>query len=285
MRLAVFQVPYDSGHSAERAGKGPLHLVDRGLIEQLQRKGHDVELVPIQLAEGFSVEVGSAAEIQRLLARRVSAARADGRLPIVLSGNCNVAVGVLAAVSPGATGVVWLDAHGDFNTPETSVSGFFDGMSLAIVTGGCWRALAATVPGFSPVAEQDVVLVGARDLDVEEEHRLDFSHVHRVGVDALRQDGVALALAHPLEEVAGRRPLAYLHIDLDVLDPTELKANVFAAPGGLSLSEAVEVVLKVGEHFEIAAVSLTAYDPDHDQEGRGPRAVAELVEAVLAAAR
>ena len=285
MRLAVFQVPYDSGHRGERAGKGPLHLVDRGLIEQLQRKGHDVELVPIHLPEGFSTEVGSAAEIQRLLTRRVSAARADGRLPIVLSGNCNVAVGVLAAVAPGATGVVWLDAHGDFNTPETSTSGFFDGMSLAIATGGCWRALAATVPGFSPVAEQDVVLVGARDLDAEEEHRLDFSRVRRVGIEALRQDGVAAALAHPLEEVASRRPLAYLHIDLDVLDPTEVKANVFSAPGGLSLPEAVEVVLEVGERFELAAVSLTAYDPDHDREDRGPRVVAELVEAVLEAAR
>jgi arginase len=96
---------------------------------------------------------------------------------------------------------------------------------------------------------------------------------------------VAAALAHPLEEVAGRRRLVYLHIDLDVLDPTEVKANVFAAPGGLSLPEAVEVVLEVGERFEIAAVSLTSYDPDHDQEDRGPRIVTELIEAVLAAAR
>lgn len=285
MRLAVFQVPYDSGRLGERMGRGPLHLVDRGLTERLERKGHDVELVPVRLAEGFSTEAGSAAEIQRLLARRVAAARADGLLPLVLAGNCNVSVGVLASISPGATGVVWLDAHGDLNTPETSRSGFYDGMCLSVVTGGCWRALAATVPGFSPVAERDVVLVGARDLDMEEELRLDASGIHRIGVEALRQDGVAAALARPLEEIAGRRPLVYLHVDLDVLDPTEVRANPFAVPGGLSLPEAVEVVLEVGERFEIAAAALTSYDPGHDAEDRGPRAALELIEAILQASR
>jgi len=61
--------------------------------------------------------------------------------------------------------VLWFDAHGDFNTPESTLGGFLDGMALAIATGRCWTGLAATVPGFTPVAEENVVLVGARDLD------------------------------------------------------------------------------------------------------------------------
>ena len=76
------------------------------------------------------------------------------RFPLVLAGNCNAAVGVVAGLGPGAA-VLWCDAHADFNTPETTTGGFLDGMGLATVTGRCWTSMAARVPGFVPVAKLD----------------------------------------------------------------------------------------------------------------------------------
>jgi len=288
VRLTLFEVPYDSGHFGQRMGRGPLRLVERGLAGAIERRGHQVDVVQVRLPEGFATEVGSAAEIQHRLSGLVGAARAEGRFPLVLSGNCNTAVGTLAGIesAPGvsessATGVVWLDAHGDLNTPETSLSGFFDGTALSIVTGAAWRALAGTVPGFRPVAERNVVLVGARDFDLEEARRLERSEIAHLRPEALGNGSAALESA--LDTLAKRVRNVYLHIDLDVLDPSVARINQFAAPGGLTLAQVESLAAAVGRRCEIAAAALTAYDPDHDSDDRAAQAAEAVIEAVLGA--
>src|SRR5439155_26231921 len=121
-----------------------------------------------------------------------------GAFPIALSGNCGSAIGAIAGVGEG-TGVAWFDGHGDFNTPETTVSGFLDGMALAIATGRCFRPLARSVPGFVPVAGHDAFLVGARDLDPEERTALEGSDLGWVTVAKIRSSGAAEALRPVLE--------------------------------------------------------------------------------------
>jgi arginase len=279
MRLALFQVPYDAGRYGERMGRGPLHLVERGLVRDLEARGHDVDLVPIRLPEGFVTEAGSAAEIQRQLSRAAGRARGEERLPIVLAGNCNATLGVLAASAPRSTGLLWLDAHGDFNTSETSASGFIDGMALSMITGGAWQALAATVPGFHPIAERDVILVGARDLDAAEEERLVRSRIVRLAAGDV-PDALVPALGH----LAQRVSRIHIHIDLDVLDPAVGRANAFAVDGGLLLAQAEAVIAAAGESLEIASATLSAYDPGQDTGDRILRAARTLLAAVLEAA-
>ncbi|HEX7184097.1 MAG TPA: arginase family protein [Thermoanaerobaculia bacterium] len=285
MRVSVLQVPYDSGHFGRRMGRGPLHLAERGLLDGLAQEGHEAELVPVRLPEGFFAEVGAAAEIHRRVAEAAAAARAQGRFPLVLTGNCNTALGIVAGLGPEPTAVVWLDAHGDFNTPDTSLSGFFDGMAVSALTGGAWRGVTGTLPGFHPVAERNVVLIGVRDLDPEERRRLEASEAVWVHPDVLREKGVEGALGGPLDEISWREPRAYLHVDLDVLDPEEAKINVFSVPGGLTVDEVIQTAGAVGRRFEIAAATLSAYDPDHDSEDRGLRAAERIAKAILAAAR
>jgi hypothetical protein len=114
-----------------------------------------------------------------------------------------------ATHGPGV-GLVWLDAHGDFNTPETDTSGFLDGQGLAIAVGRCWRSLAATIPGFTPLPERDVVLVGARDLTHAQGEVLRDSEVTWLRPeDARRADRIAAAVASLAERVdVLRRPRA-----------------------------------------------------------------------------
>ena len=83
----------------------------------------------------------------------------------MLSGNCNTAVGTIAGLDAADLSVVWFDAHADFNTPDTTNTGFTDGMGLAVTVGHCWKEMARCVPGFSAVAERDVVLAGVRAME------------------------------------------------------------------------------------------------------------------------
>lgn len=281
MKLTILQVPYDSGYYGLRMGKGPLHLVEQGLLATLEKAGHDVELIAIRL-DGFVTEVTSAPKLHRRIAEGVAAARGEGRLPIVLSGNCNTAaVGTLAGLAPaGPAGVVWFDAHGDLNTPDTSPTGFFDGMAISVAMGRAWRPLTATLPGFQPLDDRNLIHVGARDFDAAELRVIESSPMARVQVEDLRRDGADKVLDRPLGEIAGRVDQVYLHMDLDVLDPTELKANDYAAPGGLTVNEMVDVIRATACHLRIAGVGLTAYDPDQDPEGRGLGIAERLLAAV-----
>jgi arginase len=106
----------------------------------------------------------ASAAVNQALQAAVQPAVTAGQLPIVLAGSCDAAIGVIAGLDPGHCGVVWVDAHGDFNTPQSSASGFFPGMSLAVVTGHCRQQLWASLGGRPPVPEELVVLAGVRSL-------------------------------------------------------------------------------------------------------------------------
>src|SRR5688572_11528008 len=223
MKLTLIQVPYDSGHYGVRMGRGPIHLLEQGLVAALEKEGHEVDVAQVRL-DGFLTEVTSAPALYSSVGAEVAAARWEGKLPVVLSGNCNAAaVGSLAAI--GLAGVVWMDAHGDLNTPETSPSGFFDGMAISVAMGTAWPTLTAKLPGFHPLDPRNVVHVGARDFDPPELEVIESAGIARLGVKDL--DGLDAALA----DLATRVDQAYVHMDLDVLDPTELRANVYAMPG------------------------------------------------------
>ena len=167
MDIHLLIVPYDTARRGWRSGAGPEHLLQAGLTTHLQRNGHIV--ANIQVIEDDSAqspaEIRTAFELARRLAEGVRFARAAGRFPLVLSGNCNSAIGTLSGLVPASRAIFWFDAHGDCNTPETTASGFLDGTGLAVALGLCWRQLAASVPGFQPVAPEATFLLGARDLD------------------------------------------------------------------------------------------------------------------------
>lgn len=267
MKLTLIQVPYDSGHYGVRMGKGPLRLIEQGLGD------HEVD--PVRL-DGFLTEVTSAPLLHREVAERVRRAKEAGRLPVVLSGNCNTAaVGSLTGIGiGGSAGVVWMDAHGDLNTPDTTPSGFLDGMAICMAMGRCWPTLTAKLPGFHPLDPKNVVHVGARDFDPPELELIEKEGIARIPVEELDRLDAALA------DLATRVDQAYIHMDLDVLDPSELRANVFSCPGGLTVAQMADVVRATGRHLKIAAAGITAYDPDQDPEGKGAKVVATLLNAL-----
>jgi arginase len=199
--------------------------------------------------------------LQRLGVEAIRESLARNRRILILSGNCGpAALSAASALDPRTTGVIWFDAHADFNTPETSASGFLDGMSLSILTGHCWPALAARFAGFEPVPERNVILIGARDLDLREATTLTQSEITRIGPDLA---GLEPALQALLERVAQ----FYVHLDIDSVDESEGRANSYACGGGLSAQALLAALDLLRRSGRIKAASITSYDPACDEAG------------------
>jgi len=254
-------------------GAGPETLLGSGLQERLRGDGHRVDVKVADLpADNWHAEIQTSFELMRMLARAVREARDVNRLPIVLAGNCNTAVGTLAGLGADSTGVIWFDAHADFNTPETTTSGFLDGTAVAILTGRCWTQLAATVPDFKALPDERVCLVGTRDVDSLEGGLLDES---RVAVVAPRQ--LRSSLRENLTAMSEHVERIYVHMDLDVLDSGVAAANEFAVSGGLTLDDMHYALSEIAHTFRISGISLTAFDPSADGDGSACKAAVSLI--------
>ncbi len=273
--VQIITAPYDSGHQDWRMGRGPAYILAHGLKTVLAEHGYSVSSADVHVND--VTENAAAFAICRVLSERVRAARESQAFPLLLTGNCGNALGTLAGLDIGKTGIVWFDAHGEFNTPETTRSGFLDGMGLATITGRCWQALAATIPGFTPVPDNHIVLVGVRDLDTEERILLENSGVIHISAAQVRDLGVQNALAPHLESLRQKVEQVYVHLDLDVLDPTEAQANPFPTPEGLTVAEVKKAIEVVKAQFRIAAGGLASYDPDSDSGHRAVDASLDLL--------
>jgi len=165
------------------------------------------------------------------VAGQVAQAAGHGTSPVVLSGDCTTALGTMAGLQRAGidAGIVWFDAHGDLQTLETTASGYLGGLPLRLLLG--YRpALIAAGLKLHPVAEQQVTLVGARDLDLPEATYLAGASIRRAEVAGL---GAAALPGGPL----------YVHLDLDVIDPADLPGLGFPAPGAVSGERVVDVDL------------------------------------------
>ena len=273
MEIQLLAVPYDSGNRGVRMGAGPEALIKAGLTSALREQGHRVHLKIAELpGDSWHAEIQTSFELMRMLSAAVGEARHSNRLPIVLAGNCNTAVGTVAGLGADNTGVAWFDAHADFNTPETTTSGFLDGTAVAILTGRCWSQLAATVPGFSPVPDNRICLIGTRDIDSLESALLDESAVSVVEPRRLREH-----LSRSLQNMSEHVDRIYVHLDLDVLDASVAAANSFAVSGGLTLDDTRYALSTIADRFEVAGITLSAYDPSADTEGSAARAALNLI--------
>jgi arginase len=266
----ILSVPYVVGREAEGMGAGPLALAE---VAASAFAADDVRR--IALTAPRTTEVAACFDLNRQLAREVTAARADGVLPVVLTGNCHSQQAVVAGLGSDDLGLVWLDCHGDFNTPETTETGYFDGFALAMVVGDCWQKLCATVPGFVALRGDRVVLVGVRDVEAGERERLDRSTIQRVAAHGMSR------LPEAVDRIAAKR--ISLHVDLDVLDPAYGRANAYAVAPGISPDQLVEAVRAVTRDHELAALTLSAYDPSCDADGRVRGAAQSVLEAAAKA--
>ena len=268
--ISLIQLPYDSGRYDERMGRGPIAVIESGLVEHLRSLGHEVDVTSVRLSPGLHSEANALVELQRLTVPLLRDALSRQARPIILSGNCGpAALSAVAALNHCETATIWFDAHADFNTPETSRSGFLDGMGLAILTGR-WRRLAERFESFQPVLDSQVIQIGVREKDPPEVQLLQQSGIKQIPTVALA------GLPEALKELS--TPTVYVHVDLDVIDTSEGRANGWACGDGLSLNQLRDALELIGRSVSIVAGAVTCYDPAVDMDGRIGRAVPRIVE-------
>lgn len=277
--LDLIAWPYHAGLAESGMGLGPTVLVsDPQFQAALGSAGWEPRVVNVAPVDESQPEVARVFALVRRLARSVAAARSRDAFALVLAGNCVSCLGTTAGSrSTDELGVVWLDAHADFDTPEDNLSGFTDVMGLAILTGGCWRALRETVPGFAVVDERHVVLVGTRDLEPYQRDRLQGSDLRVVPGDI-----AADQLDEALDALHAQIGHVYLHVDLDVLDTSVGCANPYAAAGGPDLDGVLTAIDATFARFSVAAAALTAYDPRVDESGAIASAAASIAGRIAA---
>ena len=281
MNIQIIQIPYDSGHRGIRTGRGPEHFLQHRVDQILRDDGHQVGSYRIESKASFTSEIGTAFELNRLLAEQVRSTISRKMFPVVLAGNCNSCLGTLAGIGQDRLGIVWFDAHGDFNTPETTLSGFLDGMGLTMATGRCWQSLLGAIPGFSPIPEANVLHIGARDLDPDEERLLQQSEIEVV-MPSKEERNVHKAVDTAFNKLRDKVARVYLHVDLDVLDTDEALPNHLAVPGGLSVEMVEEIIRTAKARFEVCAGAITSFDPDYDKDDKVLDAGIRIVKAFVA---
>ena len=280
--VTLVYCPWDSGRKDWRCGCGPRAILQQGARERLEALGATVDIVEIEPSVDYESENSTGFEIQRQIARACDQATRGGRLPLVVAGNCNTAVGGISGIGGGRRrGHIWFDAHGDFCTPETTDSGFLDGMGLAMVTGRCWQQALSHMIGYEPVAESSTALIGARDLDPMEARDLASTQITHLRVEQVRAAGVQATLAPFLQHLENEVERIYIHVDLDVLDPVETPANQLNVPDGLWVDEVCDAIRLAGRSVAIAGAGLGSYDPSVDPEGRTAAAAVTILETLL----
>lgn len=244
--ISVIEVPQwrsSGSRTAERLVEGAR------LLAEMVPGG---DRVRVEVAEG-----STPAELA-VTASRVRTARADAQgFPVTLGGDCGVDLEPIAAAVRRygeRLVVLWFDAHGDLNTPDTSPSGAFHGMVLRALTGEGHPELLPEVS----LDPRRIVLAGARDLDAAE-----VAFIEERGVRHLRVEDLAGAdaLLDGVSRAGGDEIAVYIHIDLDVLDPSEFTSVGSPARGGLRAGQLLALVEAVAGRFEIAGLGITEYEP------------------------
>lgn len=207
-------------------------------------------------------------EVHRPLADVVRGVVADGRRAVSVGGDCCQAIGIMSGLRRAGIDpvLVWLDAHGDFNTWETSPSGFLGGMPLAMLVGRGDQTLLHQLR-LPAMAETDVIVSDARDLDPEERVSLQASAVTRV-------DRVADVAAH----VPDGRPI-FVHFDVDVIDSSDVPAVGYPVTGGPSAAEVRELAERLRDTGRLVAVSMTTWALDRDADRRTERVCLDVLRA------
>jgi len=293
-RIAIVGVPMDLGQTRRGTDMGPSALRYARLEHTLSAIGHQVEdlgdvRTPVleSLRGGDRSRRGGLAYTEAIrsvcqeLASKL-AALPPGTFPLVLGGDHSVALGSITGVAQrGPTGVVWVDAHADFNTPETSPSGNIHGMPLAALCGVGDPRLTQLLPGQGPAVDpHHVVLVGVRSVDPGERELL-----RQLGVSVYTMKEVdRLGIASIAEEITrrlGHLPFVHLSLDADVLDPEVAPGVGTPVPGGLSYREAHLLMELLADWGKVTSLDLVEVNPILDRHNRTAELMVELAASLL----
>jgi arginase len=271
----------DMGPSAIRYARLEAALADLG--HGMTDLGNAVVPIPEVVAKEEKVRhLAAVRSVCEEVAERASDIVAEGLFPIFLGGDHSIAIGTVSGVadSHGRTGVIWVDAHADFNTPATSPSGNIHGMPLATLTGrGHPDLVGIGGPGAS-VGAEDVVIIGLRSVDLEEKHLLREAGVKVYTMKEIDAYGVARVVRAAINDLS-HVDRVHLSLDLDAVDPEVAPGVGTPVRGGLTYREAHLLMELVNEAEIVTSLDVVEVNPILDVKNGTATLAVELVESLM----
>lgn len=291
LRIALVKQPYHGGRNVAELSRNPDYLEEGGIAGLLGDRGFRV--MSVQTVALRAEEEGEYGEWHRLglanghLAEMVASNQREGILTVGLLGNCNALMGMLGGYQnsgpgeePLQVGLVWIDAHGDFNTPETTLSGMLGGMPVAVSAGLALERLRNESHLYEPIHTQDILMVAVRDTDPEEEALIQKHRLARVTTRDVRERSQALRQA--IQRLSENTDLIYVHVDMDVLDPREVPGHGLAVADGPSSRELASALREIFRHSKVAGLGIASTPAyEDDPEGLSRDAAYRLIFGAL----
>jgi arginase len=276
VKIALVKMPYSGSRNVAELSITPDYLEAGGLEDVLKELGTTLKpMATVALTEDDEREYG---EWHRLglanghLAEIVADNTREGYLSVGLLANCSSLMGMLGGMQnagpneePLRVGLVWVDAHGDFNTPETTLSGMLGGMPVAISAGLALHRLRKE-SGLDPALEtEDIVMVGVRDLDPLERELVEQHEIAQISVDDVRQRSEHMHAE--MRRLSALTDIIYVHIDMDVLDPAEVPGHGLTVADGPTSMELAAALTEMFRYEKAAALGIASTpsgsrDPD-----------------------
>ncbi len=290
-KIALLGAPTSAAAMSVGHEGAPAALRAAGLTARLREIGYDVADLgddPVQLFKPDE-ESPRARNLSRVIASlealkpRVEQAVKSSALPLILSGDCSIALATVAGARRyfRKVSLIYMDGDADLNTPATTPSGCVDGMVVSHLTG---RGAAEMVRfwGEPPlVREPDLALFGVARLDPPEEQILATAPLRRFLAADVKRMGPAAAAHAAIDRIKGNGYQFVLHLDVDVI--SDFPATNYPGAGGLSLDEVREALLVFAQQKELAALEVTAYNPTKDPDGSGAKLIVDLLAEALGA--
>lgn len=290
-RISVIQMPYTGARNVPELSDNPAYLSRNGLPDSIRSMGF--ELTPdrtVRLTSEDEAEYGSWHRMGLAnghLADMVSENWRSGVLTVGLLGNCTSVIGVLGGLqNSGAAGerrdvgLIFIDAHGDFNVPETTLSGMLGGMPVAVSAGMALHNLRRE-SGLDPGIPTEHIVMGAvRDLDPLERELVEASRIQHLSTEdlATRPDRVRAQV----ERLAASTDVIYVHIDMDVLDPREVPGHPLTVPDGPTSAELASALREMFTHPQVAALGIASTPAnERDPDGLSLAAAYNLIKGAL----
>jgi arginase len=288
--LCIIGVPMDLGQARRGVDMGPSAVRYAGLDDRLRNLGHrvvDRGNVDIPIRDELAPEGGLAylpafAHACRAVCDEGKRVLRSGAMPIYLGGDHSISLATVTAATSlgGRTGVLWIDAHGDFNTPETTPSGSIHGMPLAALAGfGAPEMVNFDGPG-PKVSPRDVALIGTRSLDPEESEALRATQAAIFSMHEVDRLGIAAVADLALEHLA-HCDRVHVSIDLDAIDPRIVPGVGTPVPGGLTAREANLLMENVRDRINLCSIDVVEVNPILDERNVTAEVAVDLVTALL----
>ena len=292
MRIRVIGVPMDLGADRRGVDIGASAIRYAGLNDQLRRLDHQVHDVGnIVVPQPESRPIGNPhvkylepiVKVAEELADVVTATLQAGEFPLILGGDHSISLGSITGVTRvhKDVGVLWIDAHADFNTEESTPSGNIHGMILAALA-GLGNSRLTGVGGWAPKLDtRRIVIVGARDLDSGERELLRSHHIHVFTMSDIDQRGISEVMRQALAITGEANDGLHVSLDMDALDPTHAPGVGTPVRGGLSYREAQLAMELIADANRLVAMDVVEVNPILDQENATGLLAVELVLSAL----